>query len=83
LGTRFETDEELKGKNPFWIDKLVPIQIATFDLDEYRNVRKEFSTDEWVDLIVRSMGYVLELSVFHKHTVHPTDRIDLLRWTRD
>ncbi len=54
---RFETDEESKGKNPFWIDKLVPIQIATFDLDEYRNVRKQFSTDEWLDLIVRSMGY--------------------------
>ena len=54
---RFETDEESKGKNPFWIDKLVPIQIATFDLDEYRNVRKHFTTDEWIDLIVRSMGY--------------------------
>jgi ATP-dependent Lon protease len=54
---RFETDEESKGKNPFWIDKLVPIQIATFDLDEYRNVRKQFTTDEWIDLIVRSMGY--------------------------
>jgi ATP-dependent Lon protease len=54
---RFESDEESKGKNPFWIDKLVPIQIATFDLDEYRNVRKQFATDEWLDLIVRSMGY--------------------------
>jgi ATP-dependent Lon protease len=54
---RFESDEESKGKNPFWIDKLVPIQIATFDLDEYRNVRRQFTTDEWIDLIVRSMGY--------------------------
>jgi ATP-dependent Lon protease len=54
---RFESGEESKGKNPFWIDKLVPIQIATFDLDEYRNVRKQFTTDEWIDLIVRSMGY--------------------------
>ncbi|MGX5826002.1 protease Lon-related BREX system protein BrxL [Mesorhizobium sp. 43Arga] len=54
---RFESDEESRGKNPFWIDKLTPIQIATFDLDEYRNVRKEFSTDEWIDLMIRSMGY--------------------------
>src|ERR1700680_1230455 len=54
---RFETDEESKGKNPFWIDKLVPIQIAPCDLDESRNVRKQFTTDEWIDLIVRSMGY--------------------------
>ena len=36
---RFEYDEEAKGKNPFWIDKLTPIQIATFDLEEYRRVR--------------------------------------------
>src|SRR5436190_9483887 len=57
LDMRFESDEETKGKNPFWIDKLVPIQIATFDLDEYRNVRKRFATDEWIDLMVRSMGY--------------------------
>ena len=26
---RFEYDEETKGKHPFWIDKLAPIQIAT------------------------------------------------------
>ena len=54
---RFEYDEESKGKNPFWIDKLTPIQIATFDLEEYRRVRREFTTDEWLDLMVRSMGY--------------------------
>ena len=54
---RFEYDEEAKGKNPFWIDKLMPIQIATFDLEEYRNVRRQFTTDEWIDLMVRSMGY--------------------------
>jgi ATP-dependent Lon protease len=57
LDMRFENDEEAKGKNPFWIDKLTPIQIATFDLEEYRNVRRQFTTDEWIDLIVRSMGY--------------------------
>ena len=57
LDMRFQNDEEAGGKNPFWIDKLTPIQIATFDLDEYRNVRKQFTTDEWIDLVVRSMGY--------------------------
>ena len=54
---RFEYDEEGKGKYPFWIDKLTPIQLASFDLNEYRGLRKEFTTDEWVDLMVRSMGY--------------------------
>jgi ATP-dependent Lon protease len=57
LDLRFQSDEEAGGKNPFWIDKLTPIQIATFDLEEYRNVRREFTTDEWIDLMVRSMGY--------------------------
>ncbi len=57
LELRFEYDEEEKGKYPFWIDKLTPIQIATFDLDEYRRVRHEFTTDEWIDLMIRSMGY--------------------------
>src|SRR5712692_7311903 len=57
LDMRFEYDEEARGKNPFWIDKLTPIQIATFDLDDYRKVRRDFTTDEWIDLIVRSMGY--------------------------
>src|SRR5690606_3749467 len=54
---RFEYDEESRGKNPFWIDKLTPIQIATFDLEEYRRVRGELTTDESLDLIMRSMGY--------------------------
>ncbi len=48
-----DTDE----KAPFFISKLTPIQLATFDLDEYRRLRAEFATDEWLDLMVRSMGY--------------------------
>ncbi|WP_038976330.1 protease Lon-related BREX system protein BrxL [Bradyrhizobium japonicum] len=54
---RFEYDEEGKGKNPFWIEKLTPIQIAAFDLSEYQRLRSEFTTDEWIDLMLRSMGY--------------------------
>jgi ATP-dependent Lon protease len=54
---RFAYDEEGKGKNPFWIDKLTPIQIAAFDLEEFQRQRAEFTTDEWIDLILRSMGY--------------------------
>lgn len=57
MDVRFEYDEETKGKNPFWIDKLSPIQLATFDLEEYRRLRAEFTTEEWIDLLIRSMGY--------------------------
>jgi ATP-dependent Lon protease len=54
---RFEYDDESKGKNPFWINKLQPIQIASFDMDEYRKGRAAFSSDEWVDAVLRTMGY--------------------------
>jgi ATP-dependent Lon protease len=57
IDMRFETDEEGKGKNPFWIENLTPIQIAAFDLGEYQKLRSEFTTDEWIDLMLRSMGY--------------------------
>jgi ATP-dependent Lon protease len=57
IDMRFEYDEEERGKNPFWIEKLTPIQLATFDLDEYQRLRAEFTTDEWLDLLIRSMGY--------------------------
>ena len=57
IDMRFEYDEEARGKNPFWIEKLTPIQIAAFDLAEYQALRREFTTDEWIDLMLRSMGY--------------------------
>ena len=54
---RHQYDEEAKGKrSPFWIDGLKPIQLATFDLDEYRECRRQFTTDEWIDLLLRTIG---------------------------
>ena len=62
---RHQYDEEQKGKrSPFWIDSLKPIQIASFDLDEYRRCRKEFTKDEWIDLLIRTVG--LEPSHFDR-----------------
>ncbi|MCX8012738.1 MAG: BREX system Lon protease-like protein BrxL, partial [Rectinema sp.] len=50
-------DEDAKGKrSPFWIDNIKPIQIASFDLEEYLNCRREFSTDEWINLLLRTIG---------------------------
>ena len=48
-----ETDE----KAPFRIASLTPIQLATFNLEDYRRGRAEFTTDEWIDFMLRSMGY--------------------------
>lgn len=49
--------DESDEKAPFRIRSLTPIQLATFDISEYRGLRREFTTDEWIDLILRSMGY--------------------------
>lgn len=54
---RHEYDDTATGKrSPFWIDSIKPIQLATFDLDEYRQCRREFTADEWIDLLIRSIG---------------------------
>ena len=57
IDLRHRYDEEQKGKrSPFWIDSIKPIQLATFDLEEYRALRTEFTTDEWIDLLLRTIG---------------------------
>jgi len=57
IDIRHQYDEVAKGKrSPFWIDSLKPIQIATFDLEEFRKCRREFSADEWLDLLMRTIG---------------------------
>lgn len=62
---RHQYDEDQKGKrSPFWIEGLKPIQIATFDIEEFRRCRSQFSTEEWIDLLLRSVG--LEPSHFER-----------------
>jgi ATP-dependent Lon protease len=57
IDIRHQYDEEASGKrSPFWIDNLKPIQLASFDLDEYRECRRQFTSDEWIDLLIRSIG---------------------------
>jgi len=42
---------------PFVIKRLSPIQIASSNFEEYLSGRIQFSRDEWIDLLIRSMGY--------------------------
>lgn len=51
-------------KSPFRIRELKPIQIAAFDMDEFIEGREQFTTDEWVDFLIRTIG--LEPSQFSK-----------------
>lgn len=43
--------------SPWIIDTLKPIQIARVDYDAYREARDLFSTDEWIDLLMQSIGF--------------------------
>ena len=62
----YSYDAEQKGrvKSPFIVQDIHPIQIATFRLDEYSKGRDQFTTDEWLDLLVRSIG--IEPTMFDK-----------------
>lgn len=48
------TDE--RGGTPWIIEGLKPIQISGIDVDEYKAARREFSKDEWTDLLLQSIG---------------------------
>jgi ATP-dependent Lon protease len=49
-------DETGKGASPFHVRDLKPIQLARFDFEEYCNGRRAFSTAEWIDVLLRSLG---------------------------
>jgi ATP-dependent Lon protease len=50
-------DEEHGGKGrPFYITDIRPIQLASFDFEQYVEGRRRFTTDEWTGLIIRSVG---------------------------
>lgn len=41
---------------PWILDKLKPIQVAGVDIDHYYEARKAFTTEEWIDLLMQSIG---------------------------
>ena len=40
----------------FFVEDLRPIQIAHFDADRFFRGRENFTTDEWIDVLIRSIG---------------------------
>jgi ATP-dependent Lon protease len=46
---------------PWILGSIKPIQLSNFDFDSYLEARREFSTDEWLDLLVQSVGFNPEL----------------------
>ena len=52
----YEFIEEEKNASPIHIMRLTPIQMPHIDLDELKNGRKAFSKEEWMDVLLRSIG---------------------------
>lgn len=52
----YEYDEEDKFSSPIKIAKLNPIQMPHVDIDELKEGRKAFTKNEWIDVILRSIG---------------------------
>lgn len=57
-------DEADKNRSPFLIHKLTPIQMPSLDFDEVKEARANFTDDEWIDVVLRSVG--MEPSQFDK-----------------
>lgn len=52
-------DPEIKIGNktyPFLIKDIKPIQLSTYDADRFKEGRKNFTRDEWIDVLIRSIG---------------------------
>lgn len=43
--------------SPWVLETLKPIQIARVDFDAFVEARKEFTTEEWIDLLIQSIGF--------------------------
>ncbi|MFT4935861.1 MAG: ATP-dependent Lon protease [Pseudoalteromonas distincta] len=42
---------------PWILESIKPIQIAKVDFEQYRQARAAYTTDEWIDLLMQSIGF--------------------------
>lgn len=47
---------EERNTPPWIIESVKPIQISNVDIQDYKEVRSQFSTTEWMDLLMQSIG---------------------------
>lgn len=61
-------NDEEKHKIPFTVTTLDPIQMPNMDLTGLFEGRKQFSKDEWIDVLIRSMG------------IEPSNLTEIQKW---
>ena len=52
----YEVAEDPKA-SPWQIDSLKPIQVASVSLEDYVAARRQFTTEEWMDVLMQSVGF--------------------------
>lgn len=57
FGEKKKAKKKDKFQSPFSIDSLKPIQMPNLNLNSIIEARKNFTKDEWIDLLLRSAGY--------------------------
>lgn len=48
---------EDKDASPWILSTLKPIQMSHFDYEAYLDARKQFSLEEWIDVLIQSIGF--------------------------
>ncbi len=56
----YEVADDPKA-SPWQIDSLKPIQVASVDFEAFLKSRAEFTTEEWMDVLMQSMGFNPEM----------------------
>jgi len=56
----YEFSEEEK-RVPWLMTSIKPIQLSSFEYDTYLSSRRKFNTDEWIDLLIQSIGFNPEM----------------------
>ncbi|MGL4873468.1 MAG: protease Lon-related BREX system protein BrxL [Clostridium sp.] len=49
-------EDGVSDPNPFIIESVTPIQMPNMDMEELIQGRRAFSKDEWIDILIRSIG---------------------------
>jgi ATP-dependent Lon protease len=58
MDMEYDGTHEIKSrKYPFYIRDFTPLQYTRLSLDDFVEKRTEFSLDEWLDLLVQSIGF--------------------------
>lgn len=58
IALRYDDSFVFKSQNrPFFVESIRPIQLSTRNVDRLVEARRRFTRDQWLDLLMRSMGY--------------------------